>query len=194
MKENEAVIGQEVAMPNAEEATVAPAAETGTQAEDIPAGAVAKQPEQESDASSEPVAQTVGIPYNHKVVEVEMPTVIDYCQQFMHLSRNGGTLEKLNRLADYRGVTADDLLNGLLTAHDDSRREQLLRECNGDEALADSRFAAEQAQREQAQRGNASFAPIPSVNERLAEEFAGMQADFGMTDFREVPLPAGALA
>lgn len=195
MEENTEVLEHEDTTPNAEmqDGAGETAPEETAPATDGESGADTTPPEGTAGEGAQPQEEKFLLHYNHQPVEITQKEAQNYCQRWMHLSREGGLLDKINDLADRRGMEAEELIDGLIKAVNDSAMAECLEKAGGNQEIAQilydkqmdgyktAHLAANESRKAKADTD------AGEVTERLAEEFAAMQSDFGLSDFGQVP-------
>lgn len=190
MEENmESTVTEDTTPEGGEEST-----EAVEQTESVEESADTAEPDDGGEAEPAQEAEpTLMLHYNHQPVEISQKDAVTYCQRWMHISREGGTLDKLNRLADGFGVDADKMLEDLLDLNEEKIKASLLEECGGNQEVADKLYELDKIKRGEAiaaaaeKRKNDLSSSDAALQERLASEFSAMQEDFGLDDFSKLP-------
>lgn len=188
-----------------EEKEIMQTVESAPQDEAGSAATAAAEPTEQSDnimdtipevESDENVQQPVTIPiqYNHESRELSLEEAQSLAQKGLKFDELSPTLDKIRFLAAANGKSMQEMVDALMESQDRQLYSSILAECDGNEAIAQRLFEAEQAKRQtlydssQKEAAAAQEKEKADLAKRLADEFVELQREFPeMAEFAAVP-------
>ena len=194
MEENTEALVQEDTTPSATAEDTEQSVDTHATVDTDTAGEDTTPPDGEEEAEAQPTEQPFVVHYNHKPVELSQSDAQKYCQQWMHINRDGGLMDKITELADRVGDDAETMINRLIENANENEMQSCLEEAGGNEDYArmlydrkmDGYKTAHLEAKER--RAKSETDDVNAVTQRLADEFTDMQDKFPeLTGFEKIP-------
>lgn len=176
----------------------APAVDTQPEQQPVEGGEGTTPPPATDETPAQPTEEvtpvTIPVRFNHEDRELTVEEATTFAQKGMAYDQITPTLEKIRMLAAGCGKSMEEMVDALVEASDNNLRAQLLQEAGGNQNVADRLYELEKGKRQAAYanrrqaEAQAETDARHQLDERLAEEFGELQAEFPeLTDFKAVP-------
>lgn len=170
--------------------------DTGAETDTAPQGS--ENPEEtpaqgtdNSDGAEGQAEPFLEIQYNHEKRGLSREEAASFAQKGIYYE---GTYNTLERVATLKGQTVEEFLSGIETAQDEAYRQELISKFGEDSEAVTSMMELYQMKKQQTldgakeKRQKEAEQAEQNTNQRLANEFTAMKADFPeLTDFASLP-------